>query len=180
MEVGGKLAQFGTPAEILARPASEFVARFVGTDRGLKRLSLSRVRDLEVQPVDWARPGDDAAEARRRTLAGAFGYLLLLDAADQPIGWIAQDEIPTDGTLAAPMAVPMSPLLNQRATLKDALSLLLDADVQAGIVVDRRGKALGLVTVEMIAAVMREGDHVVPEVPQPADEDVLQAIAEPA
>ena len=78
------------------------------------------------------------------------------------------------------MGVPMSPLLNQRATLKDALSLLLDADVQAGIVVDRHGKALGLVTVEMIAAVMREGDHVVPDVPQPADEDALQAVAEPA
>ena len=33
----------------------------------------------------------------------------------------------------------MSPLLNRRATLKDALSLLLDSDVQAGIVVDRDG-----------------------------------------
>ncbi|HYN18654.1 MAG TPA: ATP-binding cassette domain-containing protein, partial [Actinomycetes bacterium] len=43
MENGGILAQFGPPEEILARPASEFVARFVGTDRGLKRLSLSRV-----------------------------------------------------------------------------------------------------------------------------------------
>ena len=180
LEVGGKLAQFGTPAEILARPASEFVARFVGTDRGLKRLSLSRVRDLEVQPVDRARPGDDAAEARRQTLASTFGFLLLVDDADQPIGWIAEDDIPADGTLAAHMGVPMSPLLNQRATLKDALSLLLDADVQAGIVVDRHGKALGLITVEMIAAVMREGDHVVPDVPQPADEDALQAVAEPA
>jgi hypothetical protein len=69
------------------------------------------------------------------------------------------------------MAVPMSPLLNRRATLKDALSLLLDADVQAGIVVDREGRALGVVTVEMIAEVMRQGDHVVPEEPQGPDED---------
>ena len=41
---GGILAQFDTPDAILGSPASEFVARFVGTDRGLKRLSLSRVR----------------------------------------------------------------------------------------------------------------------------------------
>ena len=40
MQVGGILAQFGPPAEILAAPADEFVARFVGADRGLKRLSL--------------------------------------------------------------------------------------------------------------------------------------------
>ena len=50
----------------------------------------------------------------------------------------------------------MSPLLNRRTTLKDALSLLLDADVQVGIVVDRAGAVLGLVTVDMIAERMRE------------------------
>ena len=50
----------------------------------------------------------------------------------------------------------MSPLLNRRTTLKDALSLLLDADVQAGIVVDRNGAVIGLVTADMIAERMRE------------------------
>jgi osmoprotectant transport system ATP-binding protein len=38
MRVGGYLAQYGTPEEILANPASDFVAEFVGVDRGLKRL----------------------------------------------------------------------------------------------------------------------------------------------
>jgi CBS domain containing-hemolysin-like protein len=54
------------------------------------------------------------------------------------------------------MANAMSPLLNRRTTLKDALSMLLDADVQAGIVVDRAGAVLGLVTADMIAELMRE------------------------
>ncbi len=45
MKVGGHLAQFGPPDEILAAPADDFVARFVGADRGLKRLSLIRVGD---------------------------------------------------------------------------------------------------------------------------------------
>jgi osmoprotectant transport system ATP-binding protein len=48
---GGKLAQFGTPEEILASPADEFVADFVGADRGLKRLSLRRVGDVELEPA---------------------------------------------------------------------------------------------------------------------------------
>ena len=55
--------------------------------------------------------------------------------------------MPTEGRLTESMASPMSPLMNRRTTLKDALSMLLDADVQAGIVVDRAGAALGLVTV---------------------------------
>jgi osmoprotectant transport system ATP-binding protein len=155
LQVGGHLEQFAAPADILASPASEFVARFVGADRGLKRLSLSRVGDVELQPPTTARVGDDAAEARRRALADPFAYLLLVDEANRPLGWIGQDEIPTDGRLTDSMAESMSPLVNRRTTLKDALSMLLDADVQAGIVVDRRGAVLGLVTADMIADWMR-------------------------
>ena len=156
MEAGGKLAQFGPPDEILANPASEFVARFVGADRGLKRLSLSRVGDLELRRPVTAKPGDDAADARRRAAADPFAYLLLVDKANQPLGWIDEDDIPAQGTLDESMANAMSPLLNGRTTLKDALSLLLDADVQAGIVVDRNGSVFGLLTVDMIAERMRE------------------------
>jgi osmoprotectant transport system ATP-binding protein len=156
MQVGGRLAQFAPPADILASPASEFVARFVGADRGLKRLSLSRVGDLRLQAPTTSRVGDDAAEARRRALADPFAYLLLVDEANRPLGWIGQDEIPTDGRVTESMAESMSPLMNRRTTLKDALSMLLDADVQAGIVVDRHGAVLGLVTADMIAERMRE------------------------
>ena len=63
---GGVVAQFGTPAEILANPASEFVARFVGADRGLKRLALSRVSDLELVQPAIGVVGEDAAGARER------------------------------------------------------------------------------------------------------------------
>jgi osmoprotectant transport system ATP-binding protein len=51
---GGVLAQYATPEELLARPADDFVARFVGADRGLKRLSLKRLADLELEPADGA------------------------------------------------------------------------------------------------------------------------------
>jgi len=156
MQVGGHLAQFAPPDEILASPASEFVARFVGADRGLKRLSLSRVRDLDLRMPATAQVGEDCDEARRRALGDPFAYLLLVDEGNRPIGWIGEDEIPTEGRLTDSMAESMSPLLNRRTTLKDALSQLLDADVQAGIVVDRTGAVIGLVTADMIAERMRE------------------------
>jgi len=156
---GGVVAQFGTPADILANPASEFVARFVGADRGLKRLALSRVSDLElVQPAIGA-VGDDAASARQRAHAAPFGYLLLVDAARQPIGWIPEDAIPASGVLDASRANPVSPSVNKRTTLKDALSMMLDADVQAAIVVDRAGAVQGIMTVERVIQMMREGEH---------------------
>jgi osmoprotectant transport system ATP-binding protein len=153
---GGKLAQFDPPAEVLANPASDFVARFVGADRGLKRLSLSRVGDLSLQAPITARVGDGAAEASARTHADVFPYLLLLDSEDRPIGWINADDVPTSGTLTEDMAEPMSPFLDRQTTLKDALSLLLGADVMAGLVVDERHRLIGLVTLEQIAAVLRD------------------------
>ena len=156
LQQGGRLAQFGAPAEILANPASSFVARFVGRDRGLKRLSLRRVGDLELQPVTTARPGDDAAHARRRALDDPFPYLLLIDPDDRPIGWVNQDDISEDGKLTEEMAESMSPLFESRTTLKDALSMLLSADVLAGIVVDERQRAMGLVTLDTIAAALRD------------------------
>src|ERR1700730_7934377 len=49
---GGVLAQYDTPAAILSRPADDFVARFVGADRALKRLTLTSVGDLELLAPD--------------------------------------------------------------------------------------------------------------------------------
>jgi osmoprotectant transport system ATP-binding protein len=51
---GGRLAQYDTPDRILAAPADDFVADFVGADRGLKRLALTRLDELEVGPLDGA------------------------------------------------------------------------------------------------------------------------------
>jgi CBS domain-containing protein len=108
-------------------------------------------------------------------MADPFAYLLLVDEAGQPLGWIGQDEIPTDGRVTEGMAESMSPLINRRTTLKDALSMLLDADVQAGIVVDRRGAVLGLLTADMIAERMRETAGDSRFVPDVADEEPMPA-----
>jgi osmoprotectant transport system ATP-binding protein len=48
---GGVLAQYDTPEAILAAPADDFVAQFVGADRGLKRLALRHVGDVDLAPV---------------------------------------------------------------------------------------------------------------------------------
>jgi osmoprotectant transport system ATP-binding protein len=157
MQQGGVLAQFGPPAEILASPASDFVARFVGADRGLKRLSLTRVRDLELPMPVLARPGDRAHEARQRVRESPFPYLLLVDVEQRPLGWIAHDRVPLGGTLDESLATPSSPLLEPETTLKDALSMMLASDVRAGIVVTDRGRVTGLVTLDAVGGFLRGG-----------------------
>jgi osmoprotectant transport system ATP-binding protein len=51
---GGVLAQYDTPDHLLAHPVDDFVARFVGADRGLKRLALRRLSEIELEPAQAA------------------------------------------------------------------------------------------------------------------------------
>jgi osmoprotectant transport system ATP-binding protein len=69
MQKGGHLEQYATPAELLADPATEFVEGFVGADRGLKRLSLQRLRDLELLPAGDEGPALDADTPCRDALS---------------------------------------------------------------------------------------------------------------
>ena len=45
LKKGGEIAQAGSPAEILANPADDFVASFIGADRGQRDLFLQQRPD---------------------------------------------------------------------------------------------------------------------------------------
>ena len=140
-------------------------------DRGLKRLSLLRVSDVELRPAVTTKVGDPVAEARRRAADAPGQYVLVVDEADRPLGWVALANLPADGTVTDSLPNPVSPMVSRRTTLKDALSMMLDADVQTGVVVDRDGRVQGLITIESVARKMREGEHA------PAFDDAAALIA---
>ncbi len=90
---GGTLAQYATPGELLCSPADDFVAAFVGADRGLKRLGLSTLADIEL-PDAGSLNGNSARVPDSMTLRDALSTLLLgggaplvvVDAANQVSG----------------------------------------------------------------------------------------------
>ena len=127
----------------------------IGADRALKRLSLNRVGELPLEPAVTVTPGDDTELARERVRSAPFPYLLVVDADRRPLGWLPADRIAAQGHIDPSLAISMSPLLDRETTLKDALSMMLDADVQTGIVVDRDGRVQGLLTVEAIGVALR-------------------------
>ncbi len=55
---GGRLAQYATPAELLGRPADDFVADFVGSTRGLRRLTVTAIDPEHLEPLDGVSTGD--------------------------------------------------------------------------------------------------------------------------
>ena len=73
---GGVLAQYDTPEAILARPADEFVARFVGADRGLKRLALRRLDEVRLLPAEAANGDGAPVCSPNTTLRDALSLML--------------------------------------------------------------------------------------------------------
>jgi osmoprotectant transport system ATP-binding protein len=95
---GGVLAQYDTPDGLLAHPADDFVARFVGADRGLKRLALRRLGDIELEPVTTTGgPSAPASTTLRDALSLMMSEgadpLLVVDDAGGPIGEISVAQI---------------------------------------------------------------------------------------
>ncbi len=153
---GGVLAQYDTPQAILASPASDFVERFVGADRGLKRLSLARVRDLVLIEPIVVHAGESASDLRRRLeRTDEIGYALLLDEKQRPLGWIDQHDLEGDGPIDPSAAVPGPTPVQPETTLRDALSVMLASSVQLGVVVDERDRVLGLISVDAISEALR-------------------------
>ena len=177
MQLGGMLAQFGPPDEILAHPASDFVARFVGADRALKRLSLNRVGELPLEPAVTVTPGDDTELARERVRSAPFPYLLVVDADRRPLGWLPADRIAAQGHIdrrnfsahAFAFADKERQSLDERLDKAEAALLALTPpigrgkrQIREGRDLQSRGEAVlkkyrvqGLLTVEAIGAALR-------------------------
>jgi osmoprotectant transport system ATP-binding protein len=96
---GGRLAQYATPAELLARPADDFVARFVGADRALKRLALNTLADLRLVSLDAASAAAGESVPLRTSVRDALSIMLgnggrplrVLGADDRPLGLVTID-----------------------------------------------------------------------------------------
>jgi osmoprotectant transport system ATP-binding protein len=95
---GGVLVQYDTPDELLAHPADDFVARFVGQDRGLKRLSLKRLSDLALGPVNGvvrpvAKDSTTLRDALSLMLSEGSQELLVVGPNQEPRGVLTIDRL---------------------------------------------------------------------------------------
>jgi osmoprotectant transport system ATP-binding protein len=121
LKKGGVLAQYATPVELLMHPADEFVEDFVGSDRALKRLALTRAGDVELRPVDDGLP-----------------FALVRDEVGRPVAWERGGERHPVRTVRGD------------ESLRDALSDLLASPVELGAVVDDEGRVKGVIGLEVI------------------------------
>jgi osmoprotectant transport system ATP-binding protein len=150
---GGVLEQYDTPAEILGRPATPFVADFVGADRGVRRLAVVRIEpgDLAEPPV--VSPGAELDEVRRVVGDSEVKTAVVVDDNGKLVGWVSL-QAETEGTVGAhtekfAAQVPLG------TTLRAALGEMLQHDVRWIPVVDDDERYLGVLTPNRLHAAMR-------------------------
>ncbi|MEV0060323.1 ATP-binding cassette domain-containing protein [Nocardia sp. NPDC050718] len=144
-----RILQYDTPAAILAAPADDTVAGFVGNTATIDRLGLAVLADLDLDqgiavPEDTA-PAD--LTDRLRTARQDWGIVLAADRT--PARRIAAGELAHANSLRD-LGTPIRTTLPTDATLQDALAILLTERTASAVVVDNTGAFAGVVTVDTL------------------------------
>jgi len=138
LNVGGVIEQVGPPEDLLREPANDFVADFLGDDRGIKRLSLMRVSQVALSRGPVVAP--TAAPADARAVMGAEGtdWVAVCDG-DRLRGWVGADTIgalPAGGSLADADPRPFVAVVRPDTTLKAALDGIVTSRTRVAVVVE--------------------------------------------
>ncbi len=126
-EPGGRLAQYDTPARVLGAPADEYVADFVGSDRGLRRLAVTGIDDSDLEHPPVVRDDDSLADARAVLSREDARWAVVTTPSGDLRGWLAVDEADGSGTVTE-RGHRMAAWLPRDASLKDALARMLQHD----------------------------------------------------
>ena len=146
--VGGKLAQYATPEEILRAPANDFVASFVGRDRGFRHLAFTTADGVAIHPVPTVTR-DSGAAGRPEA---ADGWRLVVDAEARPLGW--------EGPGPDSELIPGGSLFRAGDTLRRALDSALSSPSGLGVAVDDAGRVAGVVRAAEVLAVIESARQV--------------------
>ena len=148
-----RILQFDTPEAILANPADDTVAGFVGAGASLKQLTLLRVRDIELDEAVTAGIDEKPVDVKARLAVRDGKYALVLDAKRRPRRWVHVRDLAGDSLTTA--GRPVGDQVTMQSTLQDALEAIL---VEGGSVpvVGTRGEYLGVVRIDTVMDVLRK------------------------
>ncbi|SDL28662.1 osmoprotectant transport system ATP-binding protein [Lentzea albidocapillata subsp. violacea] len=144
------ILQYDTPDAILANPADDTVAGFVGAGASLKALTLMRVRDVELGQAVTAR--SDAAPST--VDLGDEKWLLVLDQRDRPSRWVQLNELRRVTSLAG-AGRPVQDSVTLQSTLRDALEAIVNEGGRA-VVTGGRGEYVGTVDLATVTDVVQQ------------------------
>ncbi|MCR3720326.1 MULTISPECIES: ABC transporter ATP-binding protein [Prauserella salsuginis group] len=149
------IQQYDTPEAILANPANDMVAGFVGAGASLKQLTLLRVRDVDYPDLALtADVGESPSELRARLARAGDTYALLVDRRRRPQRWVHVRNL-SAATSLANIGRPVGDTVSTQSTLQDALEAIL-AEGGRAVVTGTRGEYVGMIDIETVTGVLAQ------------------------
>jgi osmoprotectant transport system ATP-binding protein len=150
LNMGAIVEQFAPPEEILREPAGDFVRRFVGPERGLKRLALISVSDIGVEEGPVVSPDDPTDRARKVMAEFDVDWASVIDDG-RLLGWV--DERALEGKDSVGEAEPrrFSAYVTDDDSLRQALDSIVSSRTQVAVVVSRDQRYRGILTLERVS-----------------------------
>ncbi len=137
---GGKLQQHDPPSRLLSNPVNDFVAEFIGTDRGYRLLQFFTGCGLDLKHV--ATVSEYEID---ELVLGENEWRLVTGPDGTPCGWIDADgvECHRDGDSLNASVTAGGSLFRPDGTLRAALDAALSSPAGIGVAVDESGVLLG-------------------------------------
>ncbi|MGB3369888.1 MAG: ATP-binding cassette domain-containing protein [Rhodococcus sp. (in: high G+C Gram-positive bacteria)] len=149
------IMQYDTPEAILANPANDTVAGFVGADASLKQLTLTRIRDVRLLQCPTAKENDPVDEIRSKIASRKWQWGLILDDRSRPLRWVSPGHLAAASTLHG-LGVPIGELVSIQSTLQDGLEALLAESTASTVVTGSRGEYVGLISIDTLVEHLQE------------------------
>jgi osmoprotectant transport system ATP-binding protein len=153
LRVGGTLAQLASPSYLLAHPIDDFVADFVGRDRGYRALSFQATPALPLRQEPSVQIGATPEEVRRAT-ADSW---VLVTKDNRPLGWVEPSRVDRD--LHPEMVHRGGTVASVSGPLRNALDAALSSPSRRGVIVDDDGTLLGTVRAHEVLTAIEEADR---------------------
>ncbi|GAB94102.1 osmoprotectant transport system ATP-binding protein [Kineosphaera limosa] len=145
--VGGVLAQMDTPVALLDNPTDDFVADFVGRDRGFRALGFT---SAHVSP--GRAPTVHLGEVARADAP----WVVVLDG-DRPVGWVEPHRL--DGPVTAPVVHRGGTIARVDGSLRGQLDAALSSPTLQGLLVDEEGRYAGVVEADRVLAAIEAANR---------------------
>ncbi len=156
LRVGGKLAQVADPAYLLAHPVDDFVADFVGRDRGYRSLQFQPAPQLPLTFELTLVVGESTSGVTQ-------SWVLVVDDERRPLGWVEPHRV--DGVVTSEALHRGGTVARASGSLRGALDAALSSPSRRGVIVDDAGSLVGTVRAHEVLSLIESTDR--PDVDRP-------------
>ncbi|SCZ60635.1 osmoprotectant transport system ATP-binding protein [Epibacterium ulvae] len=147
----GVLEQYDSPDDLLARPANDFIASFLGQDRTLKRLSLLQVQDVMFGDQVRVMARDDLEKARGLMREVGHKNIVMVGPRGRARGYLHLNDILDSTGKVEEHYQGLPATVNIRDDLRSAVSKMFRHDTTWLVCVDDEGFFKGSITQRAIS-----------------------------